>query len=400
MKIYIKHLLEVCGFPKLEIDQLVESLTMAGLEVESISPPIPKLNNVVVGKVLTVEKHPNADRLHICKVDVGYAEPLNIVCGAQNVKNDLSVVVALEGAILPNGMEIKKAMLRGIESCGMICSAKELGLSQESTGILELAKEFSVENLPPLGEEIYPYIKDKNRYIELSITPNRGDCLSVLGIAREVAINNKISLNKLQVFPAVTKKICNNGLKCSVVIKAPEACPHYAARVVRNIKPKTPTPEYIKTALILNGINPKSLVVDIINYVMLECGQPMHAFDLNKISEGIVVRYAHKGEKITLLDGKGYDLNQSDTLVIADQHKPVALAGIMGGLETAIDENTTDILLESAFFMPEKIAITSQHYGVTTDSSSRFFEEWILSCKLRLSILLHRCLKNASGSRL
>jgi phenylalanyl-tRNA synthetase beta chain len=372
MKIYLKHLFEVCGSPQLEIDQLIESLTMAGLEVESLSPPLPKLNNIVIGKVLTVEKHPNADRLHICKVDVGQAESLNIVCGAQNVRSGLIVAVALEGAVLPSGLEIKRAKLRGIESVGMICSSKELGLSEESSGVIELSKEFLAAELPSVGKEIYPYIKDKNRYIEINITPNRGDCLSVLGVAREVAINNKISLNKLHIFPLITKKISGNNAKYSVVIKNPEACPHYVACVIHNIKPHQSTPEYIKNALVLNGINPISLLVDITNYVMLECGQPMHAFDLDKISDGVVVRYAHAGEKITLLDGKSYDLNQSETLVIADCHKPLALAGIMGGSATSISENTTDVLLESAFFIPDKIAVTSRYYDITTDSSSRF----------------------------
>ena len=376
MKIYIKHLLEVSGALHLEIEQLVDSLTMAGLEVESVSPPLPKFDKVVAGQVLTVIKHPNADRLHVCTVDVGYAEPLTIVCGAQNVRDGLKVAVALEGAVLPNGLEIKKAKLRGVESCGMICSAKELGLAQQSLGIMEIEKEFLATELPIIGKEIYPYLKDKDRYIELNITPDRGDCLSVLGVAREVVVtnivNNVTPSDKMHIFPSISEEISCDTLTYSVIVTAPAACPHYVACVIRNIKTHKATPEYIKNTLLLNGINPISLVVDITNYVMLECGQPMHAFDLNKISGAINVRYAHPGEKITLLNGKSYELNKAETLVIADAHKPLALAGIMGGLEYGINENTTDILLESAFFTPETIAVTSQYYAVNTDSSSRF----------------------------
>jgi phenylalanyl-tRNA synthetase beta chain len=378
MKIYINHLLQVCDLQQLEIDKLVDGLTMAGLEVESVSPPFPKINNVVIGKILTVNKHINADRLNICEVDIGHTDPLSIICGAQNVRPGLDVVVALEGAILPNGLEIKKAKIRGVESFGMICSAKELGLSPESSGIIELSKEFLgvIICKEIIGREIYPYIKDKNRYIELNITPNRGDCLSVLGIAREVVVNNGLSPNKLHIFPPVIKKTytnaLGNNLKFPVTVEAPSACPRYVTRIIRDVKPKQTTPEYIKNALILNGINPISLLVDITNYVMLECGQPMHVFDLDKISKGIVVRHANSGERVKLLDNREYELNNPETLIIADYSKPLALAGIMGGLETSVSEDTSNILLESAFFIPEKIIVTSQQYAITTDSSSRF----------------------------
>lgn len=347
---------------KLEITSLVDQLTMIGFEVEAITS-LPKLNHVIIGHVLTAEKHPNADRLKICSVAISQSKPLTIVCGAPNARADIKVAVALEGAILPNNIIIKKSKIRGVESCGMMCSERELGLPENISGILELPQD------APVGQDIQTYLELDDHVLELNITPNRGDCLSILGMAREVAAINDTNL----VFPTIPEEAFPNTTetKISIRISEPSACPHYVARVIGNIT-QAETPLWIKNRLQKSGINSISPIVDVTNYVMLELGQPLHAFDLTQIKTGIEVRYATPGESLTLLDNKNIVLEKNHTLVIADAEKALALAGIMGGINSGINKNTKDIFLESAFFSPENIAITSQQYGLGTDSSYRF----------------------------
>lgn len=341
-------------------EKLAEQLTMAGLEVDNIQPVAPKFHGVVVGEILEVNPHPNADKLTVCKVDIGTGEILNIVCGAPNVKPKLKVPVALIGAELPNNLKIKKVKLRNVDSSGMLCSAIELGLATDSLGIFELADD------APVGVDIREYLILDDEILEVELTSNRGDCLSMIGLAREL-----VAITRTQLLQLETKQFTNTKDIYPIKVLAEDACPHYCGRIIRGVNNKVKTPLWMQERLRHLGIQPVNLIVDITNYVMLELGQPLHAFDLSTLDKQIEVRYAKSGEEIRLLDGREIKLN-SDTLVIADANKPLAIGGVMGGSDTGISLSTTDIFLESAFFVPEKIAQEIRSYNIQTDSSYRF----------------------------
>lgn len=354
--------------PPYSRDQLVHALTMAGVEVECVDEVAPAFNNVVVAEVISVQKHPDADRLTICKVDAGLGSNslLQIICGAANVSEGIKVPCALVGACLPGGIVIKQSKLRGIESLGMLCSAQELGLGEKKEGLLLLPID------APVGINFRDYYQLEDRIFTLKLTPNRADCLSINGIAREVAAISDTSLqipdcNKL------TKDECADRLKVNV--EALQACPLYCGRIIRKVTLETPTPLWMVHRLERSGIRSINIVVDILNYVMLEMGQPMHGFDLAKISDQlsgeITVRFARVNESLKLINGENLELHP-DMLVIADTNRAVALAGIMGGLETSIQNETMDVFLESAYFSPHVISGKSFKLGFNTDSAYRF----------------------------
>jgi phenylalanyl-tRNA synthetase beta chain len=310
--------------------------------------------------VLSVEPHPNADRLRVCGVDVGSGK-LAIVCGAANVAEGLKVPAALVGAKLPNNLKIKKSKLRGVESFGMLCSAVELGLAESAEGLMVLPPDAKI------GTDIRDYLKLDDVSIEIGLTPNRGDCLSIQGVAREVGVISQ----EVVVEPEVGNVVIKQQDAFPVGLSAPKACPRYIGRIIKGVNPKAETPHWMKERLRRCDVRSISPIVDVTNYVMLELGQPMHAFDLAKLDSEIKVRYAEQGEQITLLDGQEVELN-SDTLVIADKSRPIAMAGIMGGEETAVSDETVNIFLESAFFVPDAIVGRARQYGLHTDSSHRF----------------------------
>jgi phenylalanyl-tRNA synthetase beta chain len=348
---------------KLDIDteKLIEQLTMVGLEVAAVKPVVPYFHSVIVGEILAVNPHPNADKLTVCTVNIGKgSDELTIVCGAKNVRPRLKVPVALIGAELPGDFKIKQAKLRGVESSGMLCAACELGLTELNPGILELPDD------APIGIDIRKYLFLDNEIFEIELTANRGDCLSILGIAREVAAINRtiFALPKAQEFPI-------NKDTFPVVITAKDSCPHYCGRIIRGVNNRVATPTWMLERLRSINETSVSFVVDVTNYVMYELGQPLHAFDLAKLDKNIEVRYAKPHESIELLDSSKIDLKDK-TLVIADGSKPVALAGIMGGIDSGISLDTQDIFLESAFFMPAKIAEQSRAYKLQTDASYRY----------------------------
>ena len=347
--------------PPVSTEELAHQLTMAGLEVDAVEPVAGEFSKVVVGRVLKVEAHPDADKLRVCEVDVGGDEPLQIVCGAANVREGLRAPVALVGAKLPGGFRIKKSKLRGVPSHGMLCSASELGLAEQSDGLMELPDD------APVGADLRDYLDLDDVTIELGLTPNRGDCLSIAGVAREVGVLNRLPVAGPEIPPQA------NAIKdtLAVHLEAPEDCPRYVGRIIRGIDPAATTPLWLQEKLRRCGLRSLGPVVDVTNYVLLELGQPMHAFDLARITGGIHVRHATEGEKLTLLDGQEVTLTEG-TLVIADERAPLALAGIMGGAESAVGDATTDIFLESAWFSPLAIAGRARSYGLHTDSSHRF----------------------------
>ena len=347
--------------PKITTEQLADQLSMAGLEVDSIEPAAPPFTGVVVGEVLTREQHPDADKLSVCSVDTGADEPAQIVCGARNVAAGMKVPVAVVGANLPGDFKIKKAKLRGVQSLGMICSASELGLADSSDGIMALPAD------APVGSDFRAFMALDDACIDVDLTPDRADCLSVAGIAREVGVLNRepLHLPEIDPVPAAIDDVFN------VVVDAPQACPRYLCRVVRDIDPAAKTPGWMVEKLRRSGLRPISPVVDITNYVLLELGQPMHGFDLDRLEGGIRVRMAEDGEQLALLDGGEAKL-RADTLVIADHARPVAMAGIMGGAQSGVTGETRHVLLESAFFAPLAIAGKARAYGLHTDSSHRF----------------------------
>lgn len=347
--------------PTADTQSLTDQLSMAGLEVDAVEPAAPPFDGVVVGQVQTVEPHPDAAKLRVCRVDVGQGEPLQIVCGAPNVAAGMKVPVALVGARLPGDLRIKWAKLRGVDSLGMICSAVELGLAASSEGILPLPAD------APLGEDVRAWLGLDDQCIELDLTPDRGDCLSLAGVAREVGV---IYRSPVQA-PAIEPVPPQIDDRFPVRLEAPAACPRYACRIIRNIDPDAATPLWMQERLRRSALRSIGPVVDVTNYVLLELGQPMHGFDLAKLDGGIRVRMAAAGERLALLNGEEIEL-RADTLVIADDVRPVALAGIMGGTATAVATNTRDILLESAFFAPEDISGKARSYGLRTDSAHRF----------------------------
>jgi len=352
--------------PSLDSEELSHLLTMAGLEVEEMEPVAPMFDKVVVAQVLTREKHPDADRLNLLTVDIGQGEPLSIVCGAPNVTVGMKAPCALIGAKLPvadgaKPFEIKQAKVRGIASFGMMCSDKELGLAEESDGLLELPADATV------GQSIREYLDLDDKLFTLKLTPNRSDCLSLNGIAREVAA---LSDADLQPLPQPSFALASER-SFAVKVDAAAACPRYSGRVIAGVNAAAVTPAWMVRRLERSGLRSISALVDVTNYVLLEMGQPLHAFDLNKLSGSIEVRFARAGEKITLLNEQEVEL-QPDMLVIADGNGPVALAGIMGGADSAVDDTTTDIFLEGAFFAPSAIIGKSRVLGFGSDSSYRF----------------------------
>lgn len=339
---------------------LGERLTMAGLEVEGIAPAAPEFRGVIVAEIVGCERHPDADKLQVCSVSTG-SETLQIVCGAPNARAGLKAPLAVVGAVLPGGLAIRRAKLRGVESQGMLCSAKELGLSEDSNGLLELPAD------APVGTDLRVWLGLDDQIIEVDLTPNRSDCLGMRGIAREVGVLYGLPVNE----PAVPEIAAAIDDRLDIRLEAPDACPRYLGRIIRGVDVKAASPMWLVERLRRAGIRSLGPVVDVTNYVMLELGQPMHAFDLATIDGGIVVRKAHNGETLELLNGQTITL-RDDTLVIADHSRPVALAGIMGGEPTSVGDGTRDILLESAFFAPAAIAGRARQYGLHTDSSHRF----------------------------
>lgn len=347
--------------PKITREQLAAKLTMAGLEIESLEPVAEKFTHVVVGQVRRVEKHPEADKLQVCEVDIGSDKPLTIVCGAQNVKPEIKVPVALPGAALPHQINIQMTKVRGVTSEGMLCSAKELGLAEESEGL------YIFPDNSPLGRDVYEYLQLDDYVFDVSITPNRGDCLSIRGIARDVAALTDAK----RISHKTPEMITTNKDVIPVTITEKNACPRYVGRVIRGVRADAASPLWLRERLRRSGIRSISPIVDVTNFVMLEIGQPMHAFSLDKISGGIEVRHANAGETLTLLDGTTAKLD-AETLVIADKKKPLAIAGVMGGVDSSVTLLTQDIFLESAYFTPMTIAKTGRRYHITSDSSYRF----------------------------
>ncbi|HHI93788.1 MAG TPA: phenylalanine--tRNA ligase subunit beta [Gammaproteobacteria bacterium] len=358
---FSEHWLREWVDPKVSTEELSVVMTMAGLEVEGIEPVAGEFNNTVVGQVKNIAPHPDANKLQVCQVDVGESEYQQIVCGAPNVTVDMRVPVAKVGATLPGGMKIKKAKLRGVESFGMLCSSKELGMGEGVEGLMALPVD------APIGKDIREYFWLDDNSIELSLTPNRSDCLGIAGIAREVATLCKTTVT---VDEGAEVEITSDK-QLPVTVTAPEDCPRYLCQVIEGINPAATTPMWIQEALRRSGLRSLGPVVDITNFVLLELGQPMHAFDLASITGGIQVRHAGQGESLRLLDGQKIDLVPG-TLLIADAAVPLALAGIMGGADSAVSEATTSIVLESAFFNPHSIAGRARSYGLHTDSSHRF----------------------------
>jgi phenylalanyl-tRNA synthetase beta chain len=347
--------------PPITLQELISQLTMMGNEVEAHGPVAGEFNNVIVAEVIAAEPHPNAERLQLCQVYTG-SETVQVVCGGKNVRAGLKVPFAKLGARLPNNIVIKKAKIRGAESQGMICSSSELGLQESAPhSIMELPLD------APIGCDFREYLQLNDHFIELSLTPNRGDCLSIQGVARELSAINSMLLNngKEKTIPATITEVL------PIKLQANAACPHYVGRVIKNINAQAETPLWMKERLRRSDIRSISLIVDITNYVMLELGQPLHAFDLEKLTGGIVVRFAKGGEKIALLDETEKTLT-SDTLIIADEKNSLAIAGIMGGVDSSVTESTRHIFLESAFFSPEVIAGKGMKYNTRTDSAHRF----------------------------
>lgn len=342
--------------------ELAEKLTMAGLEIESISPIGQGFSNIRIGKVLAAEQHPNADRLRVCTVSVDDSqEPLTIVCGGANVRAGLKVPVAMIGATFPSGLVIKPTKLRGVDSQGMICSTSELQLTETSEGIMELPED------APLGMDILNYLQIPDQIIDVNLTPNRSDCLSIQGLARETAALYKLPINPPS--QAVIPAQISDSLE--VKVENPQACPRYLGRIIRGINSQQTTPLWMQEKLRRSGLRSIHPVVDITNYVMLELGQPLHAFDLKQINGAIQVRSSRPDETITLLDGQTLSLAQP-SLLIADQDRALALAGIMGGLDSGVSETTQDIFLESAFFSPDSISQTLRRLNLQSDSAHRF----------------------------
>ena len=336
-------------------------LTMAGLEIEEEASVAPAFDLGHVAQILAVEKHPGADRLHVCRVDVGWREPLQIVCGAPNAAAGCKVPCALPGAELPGGLRIKVAKVRGVDSAGMLCSARELGISDDAAGLLVLADD------APVGEDIRRHLDLDDRLLTLKLTPNRADCLSLEGVAREVAALTGSPAR----YTAVEEAEVTIASRRAIVLDAPEACPRYCGRVIAGVDARAATPAWMVRRLERSGIRPISAVVDITNYVMLEVGQPLHAFDNTRLHGAIHARMAGPAEKIRLLNEQTLEL-QSDILLIADDQRPLAIGGIMGGEDSGITPESTEVFLEAAYFAPAAIAGRARRYGFASEASHRF----------------------------
>ena len=355
--------------PDIDTQQLTEQLTMAGLEVEDITSASPGFSGVVVARVDVVEKHPDADRLMVCHVNTGSGQAHVIVCGADNVRVGLYVVLAPVGAVLPGNITIKSSDLKGVTSEGMLCSTKELGLAEESEGLMELPNDLV------LGKNLEEILSLDDQIIEFSLTPNRGDCLSISGVARELSVINDCEL-KTSATVVVGQKNQQASEQVSnqvraVIVDEPAACPRYVGQVIEDVDVSGLSPLWLTEKLRRCGARSINPIVDITNFVMFELGQPMHAFDNDKLQGAICIRYAKSGEKLELLDGQECPLSE-ETLTIADDTGVLAIAGIMGGQQSSVVEDTTNIFLESAFFAPRVIIGKSRQYGLHTDSSHRF----------------------------
>jgi phenylalanyl-tRNA synthetase beta chain len=341
--------------------ELGSRLTMAGIELEALGSAAPPFSRVVVAQIVSAEPHPQADKLQVCGVSIGSGETLQVVCGASNARAGLKSALALVGAKLPGDLIIKTAKLRGVESQGMLASAKELGLAEGSAGILELPPD------APLGRPLREYLALDEPVLDLNITPNRGDAMSVIGIAREVAALAGMKVSG----PAIGSAPAGHAERFSVQLEAPAACPRFAGCILRGVNNRAETPLWMRERLRRAGVRAISPVVDVTNYVMLELGQPMHAYDLKKLRGGIRVRLARAGEPVTLLDGRSISAHP-DVLLITDQDGAVGLAGIMGGLRTAVSAETADVFLESAYFSPDAVLGRARRLGLQTDASQRF----------------------------
>ncbi len=356
---FSEHWLRQLVNPALDSQALNDCLTMAGLEVEQMQGVAPAFSHVVIAQIVRAEKHPDADRLQVLEVNIG-KQNLQIVCGASNARVGLKAPCALVGAVLPE-FEIKQAKVRGVESFGMMCSAKELGLADEASGLLELPAD------APVGQDIRDYMQLNDLMFTLKLTPNRSDCLSIKGIAREVAALTGSALCN----PPIAEVAATIAAQASVNIQAEQACPRYCARLIQGVNAQATTPEWMVQRLQRSGLRSISAIVDITNYVLLEMGQPMHAFDADRLKGEIQVRWAKAGEQIALLNEQTLTLAE-DILVIADQQGPVAFAGVMGGANSAVSDSTSNIMLESAFFTPDAIAGKGRRFSISTDSSYRF----------------------------
>ncbi len=343
----------------LTADEIADMITMAGLEVDTVSPVCGQFDGVVVAKVVECEDHPDSDHLHVTKVDCGDGELHQVVCGAPNCRAGLKSAFAKIGAKLP-GITIKKAKLRGVESEGMICSYAELGMAEESDGIIELPEDALV------GADVHEYLKLDDKVIDIDLTTNRPDCLGVRGIAREVAVLCGGKFKDLQ--DCSVRPTCDDKYTVEVIDK--EACPRYLHRIVKNVNPKAKSPLWLTERLRRVGIRSISPIVDVTNYVMMELGQPIHSFDLDKLKSKIIVRKAYENEKLTVLSGEELTL-KSDTLVIADEEGAIGIAGVFGGLNSGIGTDTVNVLFEVAFFAPDAIKGRPREYGLATDASHR-----------------------------
>ena len=346
--------------PAIDSETLSDQLTMLGLEVDDLTPAAKPFTGVVVGEVLTVEQHPDADRLRVTTVNIGTGEPLQIVCGAPNVRVGMKAPVATIGAVLPGDFKIKKGKLRGIESQGMLCGASEIDLEDKIDGLLELPVDATV------GTDIREYLNLDDHVIDISITPNRGDCFSIRGIAREIGVINQLAVTAPEI-----SEVAATIVDQKQVLVNTDGCPRYLGRVIKNVNTKASTPAWMEQALSRSGIRQHSILVDITNYVLIELGQPLHAFDGGKVEGAVHVRQATATEKLTLLNEQEIELTEN-VMVIADDAKALAIAGIMGGLASSVTDETTEIFLESAFFAPLAIVGRARRYGLHTDASQRY----------------------------
>ncbi|MDR5610142.1 phenylalanine--tRNA ligase subunit beta [Arsenophonus sp.] len=347
--------------PAISSEALSEQMTMAGLEIDDVKSVAGQFQGVVVGEVVECVQHPNADKLRLTKVNIGTEQLLNIVCGAPNCRQGLKVAVATIGAVLPDNFKIKATKLRGELSEGMLCSYSELGISDDHTGIIELPQD------APIGTDIRNYLQLDDHIFDVSLTPNRADCLSILGIARDIAAINNLELNTIEIEPVKA----TDASVFPIQVEAPMACPRFLGRVIKGIDVTAQTPSWMREKLRRGGIRSIDPVVDITNFVLLELGQPLHAYDLDRLNGMIIVRMAKQDETLVLLDNSKVTL-KPDTLVIADEKNSLGIAGIFGGKHSSVNEKTTNILLESAFFDPLAIAGRARNYGLHTEASHRF----------------------------
>jgi len=353
--------------PAMSVESLAELLTMAGLEVEEAEPLAPHFTGVVIARVLATEKHPDADRLRVCQVDTGSGSPLQIVCGAPNVVPEMLVACATEGAVLPGGFKIKRAKMRGVESQGMLCSAKELGIAEDAEGLLSLPSALATR----LGNNLREALDLDAQVLTLKLTPNRADCLSILGVAREVSALTSSPITPPQ-WPQITPTVSD---RVAVTVEAKDLCGRFSGRVMKGVNAAALTPDWMRARLEQSGQRSITALVDISNYVMLELGQPTHIFDLDKLEGGLTVRWARDGETLTLLNGQTVRLTPS-VGVIADNGKPEqpaeSLAGIMGGESTSVSTATKNIYIEAAFWWPDAIRGRARSFNFTTEAGHRF----------------------------